>query len=137
MVTRPAAVSTATSRESLLSFIRYHTSDLEIRKARTEDGRRACLARFRLRGELVEVEAVEADGVSPDDEVVRRAAWLVYRRLGIRSQLDVVARDDREQAIVRAVQQGDIALAERLSHDLVMSNEGVTRRAPIRPAWER
>lgn len=125
------------SREQLLQFIRAHTPDLRIEKQRLDDGRRACLARFSFRGESFEVEAVEADGIVPDDEVVRRVSWLIYRRLGIRTQLDVTARDKREAAIVEATQRGDADLAARLGLELALSNEGHVSRSPVRARWER
>ena len=126
------------SRDALLYFIRSWASDLRIRKARTDDGRRACYARFSLRGETIDVEAIESPDIpDPDETIVRRCAWLLYRRLGIRSRLDVGNQRKLETELLEAARSGDTATADRIGLELVVANEGLAARTPIRTGFER
>jgi len=130
---RPRPIPALPSRESLLAFVRAHAPDIRIRKARLEDGRRACWARFTFRGEQLDVEAVEVEGLDPDDAIVRRCAYLLYRRLGIRTWIEAQRGDALEQEIVNARARGNGELADRLGLELVLFNEGRTRPANAGP----
>lgn len=130
---RPRPVPAQPSRDSLLHFVRAHAPDLTIRKKRLEDGRRACRAILTHRGEQLVVEAVEVEGLDPDDAVVRRCAYLLYRRLGIRTQLEEAQSNALEQGILLASVRGNGELADRLGLELVLFNEGRQRPADARP----
>lgn len=125
---RPREIPAHPARGELLHFLRSHAPDLRIRKKLLEDGRRACRGDFTFHGEELVVEAVEAEGLDPDDAVVRRCALLLYRRLGVLMPIDARQGDALERQILTATANGNTELADRLGLELVLFNEG--RRRP-------
>lgn len=133
----PRTVPTWPARSVLLDFVRSHAPDLRIRKAVLEGGRRACGARFTFRGEVVEVEAIATDTLDPDDAIVRRAAWIIYHRLGIPTHLENAKAVRLEQEIMAARLAGDATLADQLGLELVLFNEGKTGVRKMRTRFEQ
>lgn len=126
------------SRDVMIDFVRAHAPDLRIRKVRLDDGKRACFARFTLRGEVLEAEAVESpDLTDPDDAIVRRCSWLIYRRLGIATRLDDADRTRLERDVILARQRGDGEYADKLGLELALMNEGRSASVPIRTRFQR
>lgn len=127
-------------RDSLEELLTVHCSDLRTRGVVLPDGRRARAARFTLLGQPFEVEAIEGEGITDaDDELVRRCAWIVLRRLGLPARWGGElnsARTKAEQAIVTAAWRGDVARADQLGAELVHRNESRTVRHPLRIPWE-
>ena len=124
-------------RDDLLYWIRSIAPDHRIRKARTEDGRRGCLATFTFRGEEIKVEAIEDENTDPDDAIVRRSAAVLYQRLGIRTHVDEARTSQLEADVVKARLDGNAEQADRLALELALSNEGYSRPRKIRARWER
>jgi hypothetical protein len=117
------------ARSVLLEWVRAQAPDIRIKHGRLESGKLAYAARFTLRGETIEVEAVESDDLpDPADAIVRRCAWLIQRRLGLPTALDLAERRRLESAIVDAARAGQTELADKLGLELVMLNEGQTVR---------
>ena len=126
------------SREVMVDFVRAHAPDLRIRKVRLEDGKRACFARFSVRGEVLEAEAIEApDLPDPDDAIVRRCAWLIYRRLGIATRFDDGDRARLEREVLIARQRGDAEYSDKLGLELALMNESTAARVPLRTRFQR
>jgi hypothetical protein len=124
------------SPDVLREWVIFNAPDLRIRKVRLEDGRRACGARFTFAGEPIEVEAVESPEVeSPDDEVVRRAAWVIHARLGTRLPLADAERESLERAIVDAAREGNADAADALGRAMAQRNER-PRAAFVRTRFE-
>jgi hypothetical protein len=96
---------------------------LRIIHAKLPDGRRACGARFSFRGEVLDVEAIESGDVDPDDAIVRRCAWLLYRRIGIRLPVDTARVSELERQVIEAAMRGDTALADKLGLELALLND--------------
>lgn len=116
------------SREVLLEWARANAPDMRITKVRLEGGRRACRADFTFAGERIEVEAVESDELpDPDDAIVRRAAWVIYRRMGVTMPTDDAERERLTAQIVEASLRGDAQLADAIGRELALRNEGFQR----------
>lgn len=134
---RAHRIPTNPPREDLLAWIRAHAPDLRIRRERLENGKHACAARMTFRGEEILVEAVESDELpDADDAIVRRCAWLIYRRLGMPVALPEVERRRREVEILQAKLRGDDATADKLARELAETNEGLSTRQPVRARFE-
>ena len=116
------------AKDAVAGFVRQNAPDVRVRKVRLPDGKRACCAIFTFQDEVIEVEAVQGtDGITdPDDAVLRRAAWVIQRRLGVAPPLHSNDRQALEDAIVSASIDGNTAAAEALGRELAMANE----RAP-------
>lgn len=131
------AVPRNAPREVLLEWVRANAPDLRILRVLLDDGRRACGARFTFRGEEIEVEAIEGDGVAdPDDAIVRRCAWVLYQRMGIPTEIDDAHRARTYAQIRDAQLRGDDATVDKLRHEIATANETGGLRT-IRVKWER
>jgi hypothetical protein len=119
-------------RAVLLEWIREWSPDLLIRRQTLDDGRRACGARFSFRGESLEVEAIQ-DGelLDPDDAIVRRVAWMLWRRMGLHPALSLADRRRREQDIMSAAMAGATDRADEMAAELTAANDGRVTRAPL------
>ena len=133
----PRTIPTWPARSVLLTFIRAHAPDIRILKARLADGRRACGARFTFRGEAIEVEAIATDALDADDAIVRRAAWVIYHRLGIPTHIENAKAVRLQQEILAARQMGDATLADQLGLELVLFNEGKSGVVKMRTRFEQ
>lgn len=134
----PYRISEVVSRDALLVWVRSMAPDLRIRVQRLDGGRRAATADFTFRGEELNAEAVESpEFPDPDDVIVRRCAWLLRRRLGIHTGLDVSERRQLEREVIDAKVRGDDATADKLALRLVLMNEGVpASRLPVSTRFE-
>lgn len=120
----PRPIPERPSRETLLVWVRSNAPDLRLRRARLADGRLACRADFTFGGEAIVVEAVESEGIADaSDEIVRRCAWLMYRRLGLPVKLEDDRRRQLEMAIVDAERAGQSDVAASLGRELAMAND--------------
>lgn len=122
-ITGKAGPRTWPSRSALMHLIRSYVQDLRIRKATTTEGVEAAHATFTLRGEPLTVEAFAEADVDCVEGAIRRAAWLIWNRLGLRPRVELGERRDIEQQIVRAAMAGDGEHVDRLTRQLVQANE--------------
>jgi hypothetical protein len=119
-------------RAVLLQWVREWCPDLRIKRVTLADGKLAVGARFAFRGETIEVEAVESDELAdPDDAIVRRAAWLLWQRMGLRPDYPAGERRRVELQILEAARAGRTEEADRLAQQLAMSNAGMTPQGPL------
>jgi len=98
---------------------------LRLGKALAEDGQRACLARFTLYGE--DVELSETGGEDPDDRLLHRVGNIVREALGLPTEVDRKKQLSAERDIIAAAASGHAELAATLGRELVMRNAAAPR----------